>query len=169
MVSNMDAGFLIIDYRGFADSSPVPPTEAGLVLDLRAAWDHLTVLGVRGTDITVMAQSLGTGVSSKMVSELAREGMTPRALVLVAPYSSIGELLSTYRLGNLIPLLGPLRNWKRAMNYFLPLLTTRYETHTVIADIKCPILLLHAQDDPGEWRSPFPRSPSPVADSTSRL
>lgn len=33
----------IFPLRGFADSSKVPPSEAGLLTDARAAWDWLTL------------------------------------------------------------------------------------------------------------------------------
>lgn len=147
MVSSMEANFLIIDYRGFADSSPTPPTEAGLVTDARTAWDHLVGKGVRAENITVMGQSLGTGVSSALVAQLAKEQTSPNALILVAPFSSIFNLLSTYRLANLFPLLGPLRHVTSVMSFFRPYLSTKFDTSAVIGEITCPILILHAQDD----------------------
>lgn len=147
MVSSMEASFLIFDYRGFADSDPVPPTEAGLVTDARTAWDYLIGKGVRPDAITVMGQSLGTGVSSALVAQLATEGTTPNALILVAPFSSIFHLLSTYRLANLFPLLGPLRHVSSVMSLFRPYLSTEFDTARVIGSVACPVLILHAQDD----------------------
>ena len=147
MVSAMESNFLIIDYRGFADSTPVHPGEAGLVTDARTAWDYLMGKGVRPADVTVMGQSLGTGVSSALVAQLATEGLSPHALILVAPFSSIFELLATYRLGNLFPLLGPVRNLASVMSFFKPYLTAKFNTSAVIGSITCPILILHAQDD----------------------
>lgn len=82
MIANMDANFLIIDYRGFADSEGVHPSEAGLVSDLRAGWDHIVRQGVNPSEITVMGQSLGTGVSSALVGKLAEQGKQ-RALELI--------------------------------------------------------------------------------------
>lgn len=100
-MSDMDCNFLIIDYRGFADSSrSPPPSEEGLLIDARRAWDFLQVdKGVEAGNIAIMGQSLGTGVSAGLAARLAAEGITPRALVLVAPFSSIPTLLETYRLG----------------------------------------------------------------------
>lgn len=78
---------------GFADSTGTP-SEAGLLIDARRAWDYLTVdKGVPAAKITIMGQSLGTGVSAALCSQLANENISPKALILVAPFSSIAHLL----------------------------------------------------------------------------
>ncbi|BGP41252.1 hypothetical protein JCM10450v2_005292 [Rhodotorula kratochvilovae] len=138
-MSDMNSNFVIIDYRGFADSSrSPPPTEEGLLVDARRAWDYVHQdKGVPAEQIAVMGQSLGTGVS-----------ITPRALVLVAPFSSIPSLLKTYRLGNFIPILSPLRTFPWLLNAVLQLLKTRFNTQDIIEKIACPLLILHAQNDP---------------------
>ncbi|GAA6011852.1 hypothetical protein JCM10207_004266 [Rhodosporidiobolus poonsookiae] len=149
-VADAGANYLIIDYRGFADSSRhPPPSEEGLLIDARTAWDYVTrEKGVKPENVVIMGQSLGTGVSAGMAARLAEEGISPRALILVAPFSSIAALLETYRLGNFIPILSPLRNFPWLLNAFLQLLRTKFNTHSVIESITCPILILHAQDDP---------------------
>lgn len=94
-MSAQDNNFIIFDYRfvlpsfyfpifdeptlfpnrGFADSTPVSPTEAGLLVDARTGWDYLAVSHKIPADrIVVMGQSLGTGVAVGMVSKLAEEG-----------------------------------------------------------------------------------------------
>lgn len=75
-MSALNANFVIYDYRGFADSSrDRPPSEEGLLTDARAAWDWLTKeKGVEDGRISVMGQSLGTGVSAGLVGRLADEG-----------------------------------------------------------------------------------------------
>ncbi|GAA5839518.1 hypothetical protein JCM9279_005966 [Rhodotorula babjevae] len=149
-MSDMDTGFWIIDYRSFADSSSTPPpSEEGLLTDARRAWDWLVEdKGVEPRQIAVMGQSLGTGVSAGLVARLADEGVAPRALVLVAPFSSIPTLLETYRLGNVIPLLPPLRRFPRLLDSLLALLKTRFDTHAIIHKVTCPTLILHAHNDP---------------------
>ncbi|KAK4047409.1 hypothetical protein OIV83_005456 [Microbotryomycetes sp. JL201] len=148
LMSSSDQNFVIFDYRGFADSTGTP-SEHGLVLDARTVWDHLVnEHGVKPEDITVMGQSLGTGCSSALVSQLAKENIQPHALVLVAPFSSIGALLETYRLFNVLPILAPFKVFPWLLNAALTMLHTRFDTKGVIRTIKCPILILHAQDDP---------------------
>ncbi|GAA6006833.1 alpha/beta hydrolase [Rhodotorula paludigena] len=149
-MSALNANFVIYDYRGFADSSrDPPPSEEGLLTDARAAWDWLTKeKGVEEGRISVMGQSLGTGVSAGLVGRLADEGVSPRSLILVAPFSSIATLLETYRLGNFIPILSPLRNFPWLLDALLQLLKTRFDTKNIIEKITSPILILHAQNDP---------------------
>ncbi|GAA5822318.1 hypothetical protein JCM3770_001569 [Rhodotorula araucariae] len=149
-MSDMNSNFVIIDYRGFADSSrSPPPTEEGLLVDARRAWNYVhRDKGVDPAQIAVMGQSLGTGVSAGLVARLADEGISPRALILVAPFSSIPTLLETYRLGNFIPILSPLRTFPWLLNSVLQLLKTRFNTHDIIEKVACPILILHAQNDP---------------------
>ncbi|KAF8755133.1 Translation initiation factor SUI1 [Rhizoctonia solani] len=81
-------------------------------LDARAAWDWLIENGAKEADITVVGQSLGTGVSAGLVAELAEEGVSPRGMVLLAPYSSIATLLETYDLGGKLPILQPLQKFR---------------------------------------------------------
>ncbi|CAE7194865.1 unnamed protein product [Rhizoctonia solani] len=144
--SRLDANVLAIDYRGFGDSEGVP-SEQGLLLDARAAWDWLIENGAKERDITVVGQSLGTGVSAGLVAELAEEGVSPRGMVLLAPYSSIATLLETYNLGGKLPILQPLQKFRFIFGFVLKFLRHRFDTLAVINDITCPITIIHATDD----------------------
>lgn len=64
---------LVIDYRGFGDSESYP-SELGLNLDARTSWDWLVEKGADPKDIIIVGQSLGTGVATKLTSQLAEEG-----------------------------------------------------------------------------------------------
>ncbi|BGP25704.1 hypothetical protein JCM10295v2_004637 [Rhodotorula toruloides] len=148
-MSDMNVNFVIYDYRGFADSSRTAPSEEGLLTDARRAFDYVYKDGgVPASRIAVMGQSLGTGVSAGMVARLAEEGIHPRALILVAPFSSVASLLETYKLGNYIPILSPLQRFPRLLDGLLRLLRTRFDTRSVIDSICSPILILHAHNDP---------------------
>jgi abhydrolase domain-containing protein 12 len=106
--SRLQTNVLAIDYRGFADSEGTP-SEHGLGLDARAAWDFLHHdYGVQAADIAIVGHSLGTAVAARLASELSTEGAHPRGVALLAPFSSIRELLDTYYLFGLIPLMKPL-------------------------------------------------------------
>ena len=75
-LTDLGANFVIIDYRGFADStrSP-PPSEEGLLVDARRVWDYVNrEKGVPAERIAIMGQSLGTGVSAGLAGRLAKEG-----------------------------------------------------------------------------------------------
>ena len=60
------------DYRGFADSTGTP-SEAGLTVDTRAAWDWLRARGASPDSVLVVGSSLGTGVAVQFASALEQE------------------------------------------------------------------------------------------------
>ncbi len=123
ITSRLDSNVIAIDYRGFGDSDGFP-NEQGLVLDAQAAWSWLAERrsggsgrygqaalqsqGQQGAGVVVMGQSLGTGVASQVTLELTEKGSPPQGLVLIAPYSSLRELITSYRIGGFIPPFGPL-------------------------------------------------------------
>jgi len=92
--------FVIYDYRGFADSSPAslfPPSEQGLIKDARTVWDYITSVGAHPKNISIVGQSLGTGVSAALAHQLMTEdNLSPNSLCLIAPFTSIPELLSMH-------------------------------------------------------------------------
>lgn len=113
--SRLRANVFAPDYRGFGDSTGVP-SEAGLTLDARAAWDWLRSRGAPPENVLVVGNSLGTGVAVQFVSSLEdgqrgreRGRERPRGVVLLAPFSNVETLLDTYYIAGLVPLLAPLR------------------------------------------------------------
>ena len=119
--SRLRANVLAPDYRGYGDSTGAP-SEAGLVLDARAAWDWLRSRGAPPESILVVGNSLGTAVAVQFVGALEAETEAheqrhgkeggrerPRGVVLLAPFSNVGKLLDTYYVAGLVPMLAPLR------------------------------------------------------------
>ncbi|THW08881.1 alpha/beta-hydrolase, partial [Aureobasidium pullulans] len=113
-----------VDYRGFGRSTG-SPTEGGLITDGRALVNYVLSLGIPPSRIVILGQSLGTAVASAVglsfadpTSELLPQpivGATAekavfRSIILVAPFSSLPDLLLSYRIGGLIPVLAPLRS-----------------------------------------------------------
>ena len=81
--SRLGANILAIDYRGFADSTG-QPSEAGLLIDARSAFDWLVAHGKKAEDILIVGHSLGTGVSGMLGAKLSSEGINCRGIVLLA-------------------------------------------------------------------------------------
>ena len=103
--SRVKANVLAIDYRGFADSEGTP-SEEGLGIDGRAAWNWLTGRGARPNDILLFGQSLGTAVVAKVAHELSLEG--ERSL---SPYCVTLDHFQVSSRGG-PPCLGPLLTWR---------------------------------------------------------
>ncbi|KEQ91845.1 hypothetical protein AUEXF2481DRAFT_8293 [Aureobasidium subglaciale EXF-2481] len=113
-----------VDYRGFGRSTG-SPTEQGLIIDGRALVHYVLSLGIRPSRIVILGQSLGTAVATSVglsfahpTSDLLPQTATDespkqmvfRSIILVAPFSSLPDLLLSYRIGGLIPVLAPLRH-----------------------------------------------------------
>ncbi|KAI5240491.1 alpha/beta-hydrolase [Aureobasidium subglaciale] len=113
-----------VDYRGFGRSTG-SPTEQGLIIDGRALVHYVLSLGISPSRIVILGQSLGTAVATSVglsfahpTSDLLPQTATDespkqmvfRSIILVAPFSSLPDLLLSYRIGGLIPVLAPLRH-----------------------------------------------------------
>ena len=81
--SRLGANVLIIDYRGFGDSSGTP-SEDGLVTDAKAAFNWLISHGKKAEDILIIGHSLGTGVSGQLGAHFGKEGIVCKGIVLLA-------------------------------------------------------------------------------------
>jgi pimeloyl-ACP methyl ester carboxylesterase len=81
----------LVEYRGYGRSSGHEPTEEGLYLDATTVLDDLAAHGIGPDRIVLWGMSLGSGVAV----EMAKRGRG-RALVLVAPYTSVLEMAQRY-------------------------------------------------------------------------
>ena len=124
-IAEHGAGVLAISYRGYPGSTGTP-SEAGLRLDARAAYDWLIANGHRPDDIVIHGLSLGSGVAVA----LAR-GVAARALILEAPYTAIVDVAAER-----FPWV-PVRL----------LMKDRFASIETIAQVKMPILIAHGDRD----------------------
>jgi len=117
-------GLLMISYRGYSGSTGTP-TEAGIHMDARAAYDWI-VHSYEPARLVAYGESLGTGVAVRLASEVSLAG-----LILDAPYTSTADVASlTY--------------------WYLPvvwLMLDQFRSIGIIARVKAPILILHGTDD----------------------
>ena len=107
MSTRLNANVLVIDYRGFGDSEGTP-SEDGLALDARAAWEWLISHGADPKDILIVGHSLGASVTAGLSAELTKEGVTFKGMALMSPFSSVKKLLETYMFLGFMPLMKPL-------------------------------------------------------------
>ena len=119
-------GVYMMAYRGYSGSSG-SPSEAANIADARLAYGALVHEGVDPKSIILYGESLGSGVAARIATERPVAG-----LILDAPYTSIVALAA-----QVYPYL-PVRQ----------LLSDRYETDKVIAQVKMPVLILHGERDP---------------------
>ncbi|KAG1879234.1 Alpha/Beta hydrolase protein [Suillus subluteus] len=144
--SRLNANVLVIDYRGFGDS-PGTPTEDGLSLDARAAWDWLIAQGASPQDVLIVGHSLGTAVASRLSVDLSEDGVKFKGTVLMSPFSSLYTLVDTYNIFGVFPVMLPINMIPRAADIYKSFLVHKFDTLSVISKLKVPILILHAEDD----------------------
>ncbi|CCA70881.1 hypothetical protein PIIN_04817 [Serendipita indica DSM 11827] len=144
--SRFDANILAIDYRGFADSQG-SPSEHGLELDAQAAWDWLIAKGANPNQILLFGQSLGTGVVAKLAYALGQQGVHPLGAVLAGAFTDLATLLETYNISGWIPLLQPFQLIPFFFKALDSILMHKFSTISILPDVSCPILLIHAEDD----------------------
>jgi fermentation-respiration switch protein FrsA (DUF1100 family) len=128
----LDAGLgvMLVGYRGFGDN-PGNPTEAGLYHDAEAALAYLQGIGVGPERWVFYGESLGTGLAVEMAKRAADKSSPVAAVVLEAPFSSMGDAAQSR-----YPFL-PAR-W---------LVKDRYHSISKIADIAAPLLVVHGTRD----------------------
>ena len=122
---DVGCGVLALAWRGYSGNSGTP-TEHGLMLDAEAAADRLLELGHDPGEIILYGESLGTAVATRLATKLP-----VAALILEAPPLSIVKV-------------------GQQRYPWLPvdrLLKDRFETDRYIADVRCPVLIMHSRDD----------------------
>lgn len=98
---------IAIDYRGYGHSTGAP-TEQGLIADATALVDWvIKKAGVSPDRIILLGQSLGTAVVSGVAERYIYEGVEFAGVILVAGFSNLATMLSGYRIGGVVPALGP--------------------------------------------------------------
>jgi len=127
-----DAGYgvWLTGYRGFGGSAG-KPSEQGLYADARAAVAALTEHGIAPADMVLYGESLGSGIATHMALELAKAGTPVRALILEAPFSSMGDAAQFRH-----PYV-PAR-W---------LVRDRYDNLSKIGHVAAPLFVIHGDQD----------------------
>lgn len=138
----VDSHVIAFDYRGYGDSSNVSPTEPGLVEDTQRVYEWLLKHDVNPSRIFIWGHSLGTGVGVAFTHKLTSS--VPAALILEAPFTRIIDAAKHH----------PLSIFHRYMPFFEELIAkpigdkdTGFDSVNRISRVKCPILILHAEDD----------------------
>jgi fermentation-respiration switch protein FrsA (DUF1100 family) len=117
---------LIIDYRGYGDSSG-KPSEEGTYRDALAAWNYLTQEKRHTPDrIVLFGESLGGSIAAWLAAR-----HSPAGLVIYASFTSVPELAQA---------LYPIFPAARLARY-------RYDTRAALGNVNCPLLILHSPED----------------------
>lgn len=142
-----------VDYRGFGYSTG-SPDEKGLIIDGIATvkW-ALNVAKIPPEKIVLLGQSLGTAVATAVAEHfVVEEGLEFRGVVLVAGFSDLPTLLTTYAIGGVIPILSPLRPYPRLQQFFAKKIQETWFSATRLVNLvrkskNINLRIIHAQND----------------------
>ncbi|MBC7994576.1 MAG: alpha/beta fold hydrolase [Rhizobacter sp.] len=124
-----ELGFAVlgVDYRGFGRSSPGLPSEQWAAEDARAAWDWLATQHPQSQRF-IFGHSLGGAIAVQLATEVADE----TGLIVEGSFTSIADVVSTFRWG-----------WLPVS----PFITQRFDAASRIADVGSPVLVVHGSQD----------------------
>lgn len=126
MLHRLGYSTLIMDYRGYGDSSG-KPGEQGTYEDAEAAWQYLTLQRhIPSCSIAVFGESLGGAIGAWLAAR-----HKPAALVIASGFTSVPELAHHF-----YPYF-PVR-W---------LARIRYDTEEYIRNVAAPVLISHSPED----------------------
>lgn len=145
VLRSLDYHVIAFDYRGYADSSPAILTKTGVVSDALAVYRHVIKLADGRSPVFVYGHSLGTAVSSQLVSNLCLEGHDPpKGLILESPFNNIYDEIKKH------PMSYPWRKMPAFDWIFTGNLAKNdvgFASDAVISNIHIPIIIFHAEDD----------------------
>jgi fermentation-respiration switch protein FrsA (DUF1100 family) len=126
MFNRLKFSTLIIDYRGYGQSTGTP-SEAGTYRDAEAAWAWLTgTRDIKAGDVVLFGESLGGAVASWLAAR-----HPPRALILASTFTSVPDLGA-----EVYPFL-PVRLISRI----------GYDNRANLESIRAPVLIVHSRQD----------------------
>jgi len=170
---------LTCDYRGFGKSSlknpPHIPTETGLITDGISLISYLTnTLKHPSSQTVLLGQSLGTAVtaasalyfadpnSPHLPTDIVKPSPATKGLqsfagiVLVAPFTDLPQLLQTYKIGGIIPVLSPIRGYPKLARFFTSKIIDHWPTlprlqalitSTAATQTPVHLTIIHARND----------------------
>ncbi|GAB4214265.1 MAG: alpha/beta hydrolase [Rhodoferax sp.] len=131
------AGFavLALDYRGWGESSPAVPSEAGIVADAQTAWAELLRRQPNPRLRAVYGHSMGSGVAVALTAQLAADALG--GLILESAFTGFEDVAREAGF------------WAGLLAQFTQ---ERFASQDRIGQIRVPLLMLHgAQDDTVPW------------------
>lgn len=138
------------DYRGFGNSECYP-SEQGMMEDGLLVWQWLR-RKAPGAKVFIWGHSLGSAAATYVVSELSStdvvaNGSPPLGLILDAPFPDIIAAAENH------PFSLPYWPWMPLFSrYILQSFHEKFESAGRLGQIKCPVLILHGQQD---WIVPY--------------
>ncbi|KAI2463486.1 alpha/beta-hydrolase [Annulohypoxylon bovei var. microspora] len=144
---------LAVDYRGFGKSTGTP-SEEGLIQDGVTAVDWaMDIADIPASQIVILGHSLGTAVASGTVEHFAMQGIEFAGVILVAGFSNLPTLVSTYAAAGFIPILSPIRAFPPLLRLFQSFIVDKWNSADRLAHVvsltrtRLRLTFIHAKND----------------------
>ncbi|KAF7992028.1 hypothetical protein HCN44_001353 [Aphidius gifuensis] len=145
LFQKLDYHVITFDYRSYGDSDAADLSESGVVYDSTHVFKWLYNIVDNSNLIFVWGHSLGTGVSSHTLAKIAIDNdIHPAGLFLESPFNNIADELRQHPFAQIFKHL-PWFEWLIVSPYYHNHL--RFESDKHIGNIKCSIMIMHAEDD----------------------
>ncbi|MEM8536303.1 MAG: alpha/beta fold hydrolase [Pseudomonadota bacterium] len=131
LITQQGYGLIAMAYRGSTGSTG-KPSERTIAADAAALYDRMDEVlpGLTPRNTVLYGESLGTGVTSRLVAD--RADRQPRAVILEAPFTSIQDVS-----GHHMP-------WTRALAWQM---RNRWNSRDQITKLTAPLLVIHGDRD----------------------
>ncbi|XP_070698810.1 lysophosphatidylserine lipase ABHD12-like [Pempheris klunzingeri] len=133
---------LSLDYRGFGDSTG-EPSESGLTSDALYLY-HWVKKQSKGAPVCLWGHSLGSGVATNTAVKIQAQGSAVDALILEAPYTRIGEVVSVHPLAKMYMFLP---GFESLLWNILEMNNIEFSNEKNLKTLTSPLLILHSEDD----------------------
>ena len=128
--NSMGFSVLLIDYRGYGQSTGPFPSEARLYEDAAASWQYLVeTRGIDPEQIVIYGHSLGGAIAIQLASQYPGA----RALIVQGTFTSMRDMARLTWYDNLFPV-----DW---------LLTQRFDSIDRVPQLTLPLLFIHGDSD----------------------
>ena len=120
----------------------------------------LTTAGLPPSRIALVGQSLGTAVTFAVAEALSNppptdpptEPITLGAVISVAGFSNMPDLIKTYYAGGIVPILAPLNPYPRLQSFFTSFVWEKWDSAARVASLvqhceKLKLFIIHAKSD----------------------
>lgn len=135
---------IAFDYRGYADSSDITPSEEGSVRDAIAVYKYIAKL--TNSPIFIWGHSLGTAIGTHLLCDLNSLDNIPKpkGIFLEAPFNNMLDEVRSHTLSQIFKITP----WFEYM-FVRPMEANgfSFKSDEYILNIHQPISILHAEDD----------------------
>lgn len=130
---------LAIDYRGYGLSAG-KPSEDGLIEDGISAVMWALNQGFDAKQITLFGQSLGSAVAIGVAHRLAlgtgeNNKLEVNHVVSIAGFYSASEVIKTYRLAGIVPILSPFRTYPWLQSWLIGRLQHKWDSASRVEEL----------------------------------